>query len=353
MTPNIEHPPRSLAIRSRYSHHAEHSGYRQILRYTKPTIEVGIDERGPVPPRGLLKRYPWLYEFVAWREACRTPIDLVHVLYAEEYYRFLKILMPSVPVVLTFHQPADVLERELLYGDVMGRVGALTHRLTRNRFASVAAAIITNETQLEPLAKVMPKQRIHLIPLGTSIAELVAIANRIPEPAQRTTILTVGNWRRDWHFYFDFVGRCLSEMPDWRFTLVNRRLPSQWVARAAELRNLTFTPSVTDDELYGFYRTAAVQFLPFEAAAGNNAVNEGLAFGCPIVTNAPLGLTHPGNYCRMTTLTFSECRNAIAGYMATDAQDRQSLIQAAQAAISERDWSRVAAQTIDVYRSVL
>jgi len=345
--------PRSLAVRSRYAHHAEHSGYRQILRYTRPVAEIGIDERGPAPPNRLLKRYPWLYELIAWQSARKNQVDVVHILYAEEYYRFLAFLLPDVPIVLTFHQPADILERELTRGDPMGRVGAITHRLSQSRFRRAAAAIITSETQFEPLAKVMPPDLIHYIPLGASIAELVAIARGFPEPSDRKTILTVGNWRRDWRFYFDFVRRCLAEAPNWQFTLVNRRLPAEWAATAAGLPNLTFTPSVSDEELYRLYHSAAVQFLPFEAAAGNNSVNEGLAFGCPVVTNVSLGLEQQGDFFRMTPLAFDHCRDSIAAYMAIYDSRRSEIRRSAQAAVSQRDWSNVAARTIDIYRSVV
>lgn len=344
--------PRCLAVRSRYAHHAAGSGYRQILRYIEPVAEIGNDETaGRVPM--LWKRYPWLYEWNAWSIVHRRPIDVIHLLYAEEYFRFMKMLCPLTPVVATFHQPPEVLERELTHGDVMGRLFKLTHGLTRSRFQKLDAAIVTNPNQIAPLSRFVPAERIHHIPLGAAVRELLAVSNALPEPPSRHDILTVGNWRRDWRYYFAFIEWCRANAPDLRFTLVNRKLEPQWIARAGAMRNLRYLPATTDETLYSLYHEAAVQFLPFEGVAGNNSVNEGLAFGCPIVTNARLPFIGCDAFSSEVPLEHEACRVGLRRFVEMATNERRKMQATARAAIEQLDWAVIAARTIEVYRSVM
>ena len=62
---NKEHNIKVLAIRSDFVHHGEHSGYKQILKYTNPYQVIGVDERA-VPKQSIyMNGYCWPYEF-AW-----------------------------------------------------------------------------------------------------------------------------------------------------------------------------------------------------------------------------------------------------------------------------------------------
>lgn len=344
--------PRCLAIRSRYSHHAAVSGYSQILRFIEPVAEIGEDEtasRGSSSGR----RYRWMYEWDAWREVRRQPIDIIHILYAEEYFRFMKMLCPRTPLVLTFHQPPAVLERELEHGDAMGRAYKWTHCLTRNRFRKVDAAIVTNPNQIPPLSRFIPAERIHHIPLGVAVQRLVAVSESLAEPPCRREILTVGNWRRDWPYYFSFVAWCREHAPDLRFTLVNRKLEPQWAALVGALNNLRYLPGASDESLFSLYHDAAVQFLPFEGVAGNNSVNEGLAFGCPIVTNASLSFAGGDAFVDVVPLGHEACLAGLRRFLGMGPEERSRMKVAARAAVSELDWGNIAARTIDVYRSVI
>jgi glycosyltransferase involved in cell wall biosynthesis len=294
-----------------------------------------------------------MYEFQAAWVAGRVRADLIHVLYAENYFRFLKFIRDDIPVVLTFHQPADLLESELRTGAAQGRVAALTHRLTRSRFRRADAAIITSESQRGPLAKYIDESRIHHIPLGVSAGELMAIARSIPEPERRQTILTVGNWKRDWLLYFDTVRRCRAERPSWRFVLINRQLASQWMEVIPSLDNLKFLRGVDDLGLHRAYREAAVQFLPVTGASGNNAVNESLAFGCPVVSNMDLGF---GESCNDVVVNAgseqSSIIKALERVLLASESGRADVGARAADMVARRDWSVIAARTLDVYRSV-
>lgn len=346
-------PPRSIAIRTKFSHHAETSGYRQILRFTQPVAEVGLDERSGRPPRWPYRSYHWLYELDAALLAHRLRVDVVHVLYAENYFRFLKTLCPSIPVVVTFHQPPDLLAAELRHGAFQGRIAGITHRLTRGRFAKVAAAIITSEAQRACLEEYVEPSRIHHVPLGVAAQELMDAADAIDVPCDPRKILTVGNWKRDWELYFELVRACERARPEWRFTLINRQLEQPWRDAARGLRNLAFLPGVPDSELYAAYKSSSVQFLPLLGAAGNNAVNESLAFGCPVVSSADLGFAPDALQVAVNGgRSIDSLIGSIERFLLASTEGRRNVRDAARRSILQRDWSAIASRTIEIYRSV-
>jgi glycosyltransferase involved in cell wall biosynthesis len=353
MNPDSLPVPRSLAIRTRFSHHAASSGYSQLLRYTRPVAEVGIDERGGKPARWPYRNYHWLYEFDAAFLARRLQADLIHVLYAENYFRFLKSLCPGIPVVATFHQPPELLASELRTGSFQGRVAGLTHRLTSGRFAKLAAAIITSEAQRAALEGFVDRSKIHHVPLGISATELMVAADEACSPREGCEVLTVGNWKRDWSLYFDFVRLCGAVHPDWRFTLINRQLPQSWRDVARDFANVRFLPGVEDHELFGAYKAARVQFLPLEGAAGNNAVNESLAFGCPVVSNVDLGF---GSEAAQVVVdsgpAVADLLRSVEGLVLASDERRRELSDQCRRVVLRRDWREVASRTIEIYRSV-
>jgi len=344
---------RSIAISWYFAHHAKHNGYKQILKYTQPLAVVGIDERQPAAAEPWHRKYPWLYEFKAARLHRRTPCQVLHILYGETYFRFSPWLLGRVPVVATFHQPPQHLLRRLSAGDETGRVSRFVHRLTRGRFKRLAAVIIISEEQREVLEKFVTPERIHLIPLGVSTLPLIEAEARLRCVPQAGEILTVGNWLRDWDFYFDFVDYCRQRHPDWHFSLVNRNLPSAWHARARTAVNLTWRENVDDEALLQAYATTSCLFLPLLEASGNNTVNEAMAMGCPVVTNARLGVPDEAAFVTNCEKSFDSFAAAITAWQTAGLLQRDEHREHSQRAVKSLDWSVTGEKTLDLYRSVL
>ena len=345
--------PRSVAIRTAFAHHAANSGYKRILEYTKPSDVLGVDEvAGTAVPR-LARKYRFAAEFTAYRRHQVSSFDLIHVLYGEEYFRFSKRLFPKTPVVATFHQPPEVLEREIEHGDPMGRAYRIAHLLNRNRFEQLDAAIVITEAQKAVLSKVMDPSRIYVIPLGCDSAPLIAQANEVHPPANYSEILTVGNWLRDWDAYFEFVEFCRRARPDWTFRLINRKLSEACQLKARGLSNLIYQSYASDIELVRAYRRAAVQFLPFKEATGNNSLNEGLACGCPVVTNISVNLPQSEQFSKTVPLDFEQLLVAIEPWIGESYADRDERVAFAQAAAQSMDWATVGEKTLAVFRDAI
>ena len=344
---------KNLAIRTAFAHHAANSGYKRILEYTKPSAVLGVDEVAGVAEPRLAGRYRFAAEFYAFQRHRVSGFDIIHILYGEEYFRFSKRLFPNTPVVVTFHQPPEVLEREIDRGDPMGRAYRVAHLLNLSRFERLDAAIVITEAQKTVLSKVMDPSRIHVIPLGCDSAPLITQANAVAPPAVYSEILTVGNWLRDWDAYFEFVEFCQEAKPDWEFRLINRKLSEAYQQKARGLSNLIYQPDASDIELVRAYRRAAVQFLPFKEATGNNSLNEGLACGCPVVTNVPVNLPNSEQFCKTVSLDSEQLLVAMEPWIGESYAGREGRVAFAQAAARSMDWATVGEKTLAVFRDAI
>lgn len=274
---------RSIAIRSAYAHHGDEAGYKQILKYTKPVSVYGIDFRKP--SNRFFRSYHFIHEFIARIRSIGKTFEVVHVLYGEEYYRFTRWLFPFKKVVVTFHQPPQILERELSKGDFNGRVAGFLHRITKSRLKKLDAAIVMTEEQKKVAERYIPTEKLHVIPLGVNLEKLNRLFLLKGEPRDRSRFLTVGEWQRDWDLYFRIVDLAKQVYPKFNFVLINRNIQPEILERVQGFSNVHYLSNVTDLEMFELYKTSLALFLPLKSAAGNNALNEALVLGCPVITN--------------------------------------------------------------------
>jgi glycosyltransferase involved in cell wall biosynthesis len=345
---------RSVALTTYFKHHAKHGGYAQVLNYTRPVKIFGIDENTEMPSR-FRQKYQWMYEFDAARYAKRNNIDIIHILYGEDYFRFSHLVAGTIPVISTFHQPAEMLERDVHYGNLRGRVGRLTHFFTSGRFKKLAAAIVLSNSQKDVLKKVMPEEKIAVIPHGVALDYYTSEAARFEVNRSTQQILTVGQWMRDWDFYFEFLSYCREKNIPWIFHLVNRTLPEQYKRVVGDHPNLVYHEGASDSELIKLYLQSAAQFLPVHQAAANNAVVESFALGCPVL---------------MTDVVFDDFydKNVLKYYKKNNLQSAldglKSLLEMNEAeailmsnravnAAAAFDWRVIGEQTLNLYRKVL
>ncbi|MEM7655134.1 MAG: glycosyltransferase [Bacteroidota bacterium] len=353
--PNSAAVPASIAIRTSFAHHASHAGYKQVLRYTQPKAIFGVNEHEPEKTSRLKQRYHFLIEWEAKAYAKKHPVDVIHILYGEEYFRFSTRLFPKTPVIATFHQPPVTLQREVERGDYQGRIGRLTHLMNRQRFQQLGAAIVMTPAQKEVLARVMPEEKVHVIPLGTDLQTLTQYHQQMEKTRNPHQLLTVGNWMRDWDFYAAFVAHCLQHHPEWKFILVNRKLPKRFFDLLSVSPNVEIKMDISDDDLYQLYGTSSLQFLPFSGAAGNNSMNEGLALGCPSVTNIlNTQYQHSDQIINsFPTGSLESSRIACEEMLQRMNIQGDQLSALAQEAVMRFDWSHIGQQTLTIYQQVL
>ena len=348
----------NVAVLTSFLHHGENSGYKQLLRYTAPKKVFGINEARPSNFVGTLitRRYKWLSEFSAAAYARMRQIPLIHLLYAEEYFRFSCLLPSRARIVATFHQPPEILERELSRGDKSGRIYRLAHQLTKSRFKELGGAIAITDGQKCLLEKYIPSERIACIPLGCHTAEKIERSRNSEVQRQRDKFITVGNWQRDWDLYFRFVELCRERRPTWKFILVNRKLGPALLDKVESLPNVKACLDVSDTDLAQYYCESAAQWLPLRCAAGSNAVNESLAYGCPVLTNT--GIELPGEETGAikyvpSASDLGKVLFAADQLVGLTSGERDLLRVDCQKVAEKLDWKEVGRKTLEFYQFVL
>ena len=281
----------------------------------------------------------------------RNDIDLIHHLYADEFFRFSARLY-KVPIVATFHQTPELLERDVIYGDLRGRIARYTHLINKKRFNSISAAIVTSPNQIEVLKKVMPIEKIHHIPLGIHIDRLKPFYIGHKKVENTKNVITVGNWQRDWDFYFQLVKNC----PDYNFSLINRKLDDVYKNNLSDFPNITYYDDVSDEDMYNLYLEADVQFLPLLGIAASNAVMDGFALGCPLVAT-DLGMTEYNDHRDIVSLyekdTVESAKKLLTSFLNKSLENKRELRKKSHQFARGYTWKEIARQTVELYKKVL
>lgn len=340
---------RVLLIRTYFKHHSKASGYKRLGDFIENSVVIGYNELAfNQRLNWLLKRYRFIYEFIGFRMSLMRSFDIVHLMYGEEYFRFSHLLFNSA-IVVTFHQPPEILRQELQKGSAMGRVMHLTHRLTKKRFSKVSAAIVLTEPQKEVLKEYISEHKIHVIPLGVDIK---GASHKMPLQ-RKQIVLTVGNWQRDWNSYLEVAKYFENNYPDVKFYLVNRKLPQALTTKINSTANIHLFQDITDNELSQLYIESSVQFLPFIGATGNNSLNEGLSFGLPVVSNilpSPLKNTSFSK----EYVGFEDAIELILLFLTiNDRLEWLSLSNQAYDYANSIGWESIAKRTLEIYRDIL
>ena len=340
-----------LAIATEYKHHAKVAGYKYMLKYINTFKIFGIDERKNNSTL-VMKKYKFLYEIAAKLLTRKNQFNILHILYGEEYYRISNLLFKSKPIVVTFHQPPKILKAEILKGNTTGRLSMILHKLNVNRFNDISAAIVLSKNQKDILSIVMDPSKIHVIPHGLDFNTLNE--HRLKAKFQRKNlIITVGNWKRDYNFYFKFIEQMGIRNPDWKFVLVNKVLPKKYYDKLKSYKNVEYLMNVSDKDLYDLYLKAKVQFLPFIEAAANNSINESLVFGCPVISNGNYPNSADKKFYISTTLNVDLIENSISNIFGLNDLDFNKISDEANMEARQYDWVKISDKTIDVYKSLL
>lgn len=345
--------PRILAISSKFKHHAANGGYIQLAKYIQPKHLIGIDETSSKKTPYLLKAYKWLYEFIGWWKY-RHSIDLVHIYYGEDYFRFSCFLFRKKKIVVTFHQPPERLHYEITKGGDGGRIYRFAHRLTKSRFKKLDAAIVLEESQKEVLKKVMPSHKIHVIYHGINLHDYTS-KNYDSIKRDSNIILTIGNWLRDWAFYEKVIQLYEKENPSITFKLINKQLEVEVLNRLLQYKNFKYLSDIDDQQLNKEIVTAQFLFLPLLSAAGNNAVMEGLALGKPLLIS---NIFHKEYQLSCDAIKFydknniDECRFHIDALLNLTDKEYQRISTTATEKIKEFSWEVIANKTATIINGI-
>jgi len=275
-------------IRTHHPHWGQYTGAHQFIRHLEPN-QFQVDERivamgdDNFPIRTRAVRLPvkfltrlqgmrvyglndLLAESAAGRQWWRQEVDLLHYLEGEHTLQFLPQIMSKLgrlrsrpPIVATFHQPPELLDR-LINLSIVQRVDHV---------------IVLSPEQVSYFTQHLPKDRVSMILHGVD-TDFFRPAGRQTDGSFRC--LSVGSWMRDYDAILEVAQR-LQSVPQFEFQIVSRAVTDRPVPA-----NVSVQSGIDDDCLRTLYQEADVLFLPVTSATANNAILEGIACGLPVVS---------------------------------------------------------------------
>ncbi len=279
--------------------------------------------------------------------------DVLHILYGEDYFRFSHILFWRKKLVVTFHQPPDILDQELSLGNYNGRVAGFTHFISRRRLKCIDACIVMSSEQKEIAEKYMDASKIYIIPLGVNLDRYNLAFNKHNLGRKINQVITVGEWLRDWDLYLKVVDECYLSFPEIEFILINNRLSDLVLREVEKRKNVKYLQNVTDEDLETLYLSSLAMYLPLKGAAGSNAINEALALGCPVISNLKFDFLDEHQKFTFVMDEFNKFSYYIQKLNALTKDQLMEISVTANRSIQKMSWASVSSELLKIYRSVL
>jgi glycosyltransferase involved in cell wall biosynthesis len=284
---------------------------------------------------------------------------LVHVLYGENNLGLLRNVRYGSKLLVTVHQSKAWWTEPV--PPSVPRWGARGAYDVREFFRGVDALVVLSREDAE-FFRSEADVPVRYIPHGVDVeffrpasdADRHATAGR-----EEPVCLTVGHWQRDFETLDHAISVLGESHRNIRFELVVPDCGPHPQASALErLRarpNVRWAGRLSDEELRSAYQRANLLLLPLVASGANNALLEALAAGLPIVSTDTGGTpdyTRPE--CAELTAPADGEAMAAAVRLVLSSVDRQITMgrEARSLAISEYSWSRIAEETLDMYREV-
>lgn len=243
-----------------------------------------------------INNIPWYLFRLIWL-GVRYNNLVFHYIYGENiFFPWIKKFMRRGNlVVCTFHQPCSFFQ---------------THDRWKSRIKKSDYIILVGNTELDDFKKMTGKDNVVYIPHGISTDFYKVDANVKKEK----TILTVGNWLRDYEFADKVYRRLLDKHPDINIHIVT--LPQNKVF-ISESERVEFMSGITDEELRKEYLQSSVLFLPLKRYTANNSLLEAASMGCNIViaSNYPDNSYIPERYVTIVNMVLDDVVYAIESSM--------------------------------------
>lgn len=140
----------------------------------------------------------------------------------------------------------------------------------------------SGKKQMEYLSSFYPEEKIAFLPLGIDTKFYHPLVNRESRVTNPSILLHVGNNRRDFKTLKDVFIRLQKQIPEIKLEMVGYKNGNSLFNN---IKNVTFHPFVSDDDLLKLYQESSLLILPLLEGGSSQTLNEAMATGLPIVTN--------------------------------------------------------------------
>jgi glycosyltransferase involved in cell wall biosynthesis len=349
---------RIVVVDRRFTHHAEYSGYPQLIR--RQDSHFSVERVNGWLPAGLPARvYDRIahrtgrpaytrasigYELAALRRMLQAPRAIYHVLYGEDDYHYLARAAPLLRrlggrLVSSFHQAPDIFDE------------AVPRHSAARILPRLDAALVTTSRQAEHLSQWMDEGRIHRVPLGVDSDFFSPPDPPRFTPPGRLTCITVGVWQRDYVLFEQLARQAAALGLPLRFLVVT----SEDIAQALRtIAGVEVHTGISDERLRDLYRESDLLFLPLVQAAASNTLLEAMACGLPVLATGIGGVPeYVGDTAGRLIEPFRpDLMLEAVVELAGDPIARAAMGRAARRRARELDWERSAELLTEVYSQI-
>ncbi len=328
-----------------FRHHGKFSSFHRLLHYAANchTIDATYPLRSVAGVKGTRRLEGWWQAASEWRLKpvyARTQRQCVHYLYPENSLIRGSDWKGGHKLIMSCHQPSSSLPE--------------TRGFTKGLQVADRIVVLASHFMAD-YAPFCAPEKLRMIPHGVDIHFFS------PKPAAPTkgwTILTIGNWLRDYDFWAEVVSKVAPDLPELRFIVVAlpQKLEEIRSKMNDRLRNrVSFLYGLSDLELRDLYHQSDLLFLPLKDAGANNALLETMACGVPaLVTDLPATREYAGDCgTYFAPGNVNECVLRLKELLA-DGKRRFDLGQSSrQRAVENFAWELIARRYHGLYSEVL
>ena len=252
---------------------------------------------------------------------------IFHLIYGDNLYiPLFRTVRCFSKVVCTFHQPYSFFES-----------GSW-----QNRLHHLDGIILVSESELELFKDASSNNNVVYIPHGV----YTDFFRPSSEVSKSKSILTVGNWLRDYEFANGVYKKFLSSNPDWEVHVVASDIN---LKRVSDGDRIIKHRGISDEELLNLYRKSSILFLPLLRYTANNALLEAAAAGC----NVLIACNHSDNsYIPEQFISIVEMKEDLVLSQMRPIGNRQYNYALSQYVSAHYSWSVVSERTINYINSI-
>jgi glycosyltransferase involved in cell wall biosynthesis len=266
----------------RYGHHSRHSGYDGFSRYLRAT---------PLQP-------PVSFRFIKWKKhrMLGWQIDqAIGAIVGRKYYAVGLLLSELATIPHAFLHRGAIYH--FLFGDtdvwIVGklrraagvRVIATFHEAEEGLVwmeidrvvSALDAAVLVSESQRPYFDRLLPKERIFVVPHGMD-TEFFCPSNAVTD---EPVCITVGGHTRDFETLARAIDLVRQERSDARFIAVGTSHGHD--GPPFEHPGVEFHHGISDEDLRRLYQTSRAAVFSFRQTTANNGTLEAMACGIPVV----------------------------------------------------------------------
>tara|TARA_B100000029_G_scaffold515989_1_gene625975 strand:+ start:2649 stop:3713 length:1065 start_codon:yes stop_codon:yes gene_type:complete len=276
---NTISPSKLLLVARSWSQRGQNTDYEQFFSFFPGSINITNNNKSKFDNfiyrklKNLANQdgYSSLSAYLEYRTFIKSMIyrpQLIHFWFADHDYHFSSYT-------------ANLIGAKIV-GNFFFSVEEFERRIPDKRFIKKLDLITASgKKQMDYLSNYFPKEKIIFLPLGID-TNFYCPPKKNNRFNKSTTLLHVGKNRRDFEVLKKVFLLIQKKIPSVKLELVGGKSA---MTLFSDVKNVTFHPFVSDEELLKIYQNSTLLLLPLKEGGSSQTLNEAMSTGLPVATN--------------------------------------------------------------------